>query len=160
LPQYPFARTRHWVDLPGTTPVSQEPEGEPSVPGERTSPDGDLEQVVLIWQELLGVPGIGAHDNFFELGGHSLLATQILARISDTLGAALPAGAIFEAPTPSELTEVLARVRTEQETVDSTDDPDDSDEFARLLAEVRQMSPDELRAELDRERHAEEIHQP
>jgi acyl transferase domain-containing protein len=158
LPQYPFARTRHWVDLPGSTPVSrqsQESEAVPVVPPE-LSADDDLARVVRIWQEQLGIARIGAHDNFFELGGHSLLATQILARMADTVGIALPAGAIFQAPTPSGLAELVTRARTERETVDSPDD----DEFAQLLAEVRQMSPDELRAELDRERHAEEIPQP
>jgi acyl transferase domain-containing protein len=156
LPQYPFARTRHWVDLPGSTPVNkeaQESEAAPPVAGVR--PNGDLAQIVAIWQELLGIPHIGPHDNFFELGGHSLLATQILARVVDTAGVALPADAIFQAPTPGRLAEVLAGARAEQETVDSTDD----DEFVRLLAEVRQMSPDELRVELDRERHTEEISQ-
>jgi acyl transferase domain-containing protein len=156
LPQYPFARTRHWVDLPGSTPVieqSQEPE---AVPHRLPPPDGDLAQIVLIWQELLGIAHVGVHDNFFEQGGHSLLATQILARITDTLGVTLPADAIFQAPTPSRLAELLAGARTERETVDSTDD----DEFARLLAEVRHMSADELRAELEQERDAEEISQP
>lgn len=157
LPRYPFARTRHWVDLPGSsTPVTreaQEPEAAPPVP---PSADSDLAQILAVWRELLGMPHIGQHDNFFELGGHSLLATQILARLGDHTGVALPPGAIFQAPTPGRLAEVLAGARAERETVDSADD----EEFARLLAEVRQLSPDELRAELDRERHTEEISRP
>jgi hypothetical protein len=30
-------------------------------------------QLVEIWEELLGVKGIGTKENFFDLGGHSLL---------------------------------------------------------------------------------------
>jgi aryl carrier-like protein len=33
-----------------------------------------------IWQELLGVPRVGAEDNFFALGGDSILVIQLIAR--------------------------------------------------------------------------------
>ncbi len=36
-------------------------------------------QLAAIWQEVLGVAGIGVTDNFFELGGHSLKATQLIS---------------------------------------------------------------------------------
>jgi phthiocerol/phenolphthiocerol synthesis type-I polyketide synthase E len=149
LPQYPFQRVRHWVDLPGTTAPQAAPErvvakAEVVVPG-------DLAVISGIWQELLGVDRIGPHDDYFELGGHSLLATQILARITAELGVVLPAGAIFEAPTPARLVALVEQLKEEQ--------PEQDDEFARLLAEIRDMSPEELRAELDRERDAQEISQ-
>jgi phthiocerol/phenolphthiocerol synthesis type-I polyketide synthase E len=113
---------------------------------------GDLAVITGIWQELLGIARIGPNDDYFELGGHSLLATQILARITAELGVTLPAAAIFEAPTPSKLA-----ARIDQSRADAT--PAQDDEFARLLAEIRDMSPEELRAELDRERDAQEISQ-
>ncbi|MGH3801136.1 MAG: SDR family NAD(P)-dependent oxidoreductase, partial [Pseudonocardiaceae bacterium] len=41
-------------------------------------PETSLERdIVIIWEEALGVTGVGIHDNFFELGGHSVLALQI-----------------------------------------------------------------------------------
>ncbi|WP_434446502.1 type I polyketide synthase [Lentzea sp. E54] len=158
LPQYPFERVRHWVDLPGTAPVVVEEASFPKPEVDESSPHqpqagGDLAVVTGIWQELLGIGHVSPHDDYFELGGHSLLATQILARITAELGVALPAGAIFEAPTPSKLAARIDQLRAERE-------PAGDDEFARLLAEIRDMSPEELRAELDRERDTQEISQP
>ena len=57
------------------------------------------EQVASIWQELLGVEGIGVHDDFFELGGHSLLATRVMARVQAAAGVELPVRVLFEEPT-------------------------------------------------------------
>lgn len=45
-------------------------------------PEGVAEEnVVLIWEEILKIKGIGVNDNFFELGGESLLAIKMLARL-------------------------------------------------------------------------------
>ncbi|GAA3646963.1 acyl transferase domain-containing protein [Lentzea atacamensis] len=150
LPGYPFARERHWVDLPGTA-APQVVVNEERVSAAEPAVTGDLAVITGIWQELLGIPRISPHDDYFELGGHSLLATQILARITAELGVSLPAGAIFEAPTPARLVALVEQQRGEHQ--------EDDDEFARLLAEIRDMSPEELRAELDRERDAQEISQ-
>ncbi|WP_394618985.1 type I polyketide synthase [Lentzea sp. JNUCC 0626] len=151
LPGYPFERARHWIDLPGTAPRPIEVVEVLPQPAELVLPQGDLAVVTGIWQELLGIARIGPDDDYFELGGHSLLATQILARITAELQVTLPAGAIFEAPTPRRLAARIDELRDDQ--------PEQDDEFARLLAEIRDMSPEELRAELDRERDAQEISQ-
>jgi natural product biosynthesis luciferase-like monooxygenase protein len=63
---------------PGATPVPVVQVG--AVPSERL---GGLEQqLVSIWQEVLGVPRVDVHDDFFDLGGHSLLTIQLHRRIS------------------------------------------------------------------------------
>jgi phthiocerol/phenolphthiocerol synthesis type-I polyketide synthase E len=64
------------------------------------APAGDIEQrLAVIWGELLGIEGIGAHDDFFELGGHSLMATRVLSRIDEALGVRLALRDVFDAPT-------------------------------------------------------------
>lgn len=61
------------------------------------------EILAQIWQELLGVEGVGRHDNFFALGGHSLMAMQVAARIQARLGVQAPIRWLFQHPTIAEL---------------------------------------------------------
>lgn len=54
-------------------------------------PQSPLEwQIVLIWEELLGVRPVGVRDDFFALGGHSLLAVRMIDRIEQDCGTKLP----------------------------------------------------------------------
>ncbi|MBA2239495.1 MAG: SDR family NAD(P)-dependent oxidoreductase [Lysobacter sp.] len=51
----------------------------PELPTAYVAPrTGVEEKLAGIWEELLGVAGIGIHDNFFDLGGDSLLITRLL----------------------------------------------------------------------------------
>lgn len=65
------------------------------------------QELVAIWQELLGLPKVSVKDNFFDLGGHSLKATQLIARISERLGASLRLSDIFAHPILEELAQIL-----------------------------------------------------
>jgi thioesterase domain-containing protein len=60
-----------------------------------------------IWEEVLGVQGIGIRDDFFDLGGHSLLALKLFERIEKAFGVRLPVASIFLAPTIERLGEAL-----------------------------------------------------
>lgn len=66
-------------------------------------------EAVAVWEEVLGIDGIGVHDNFFDLGGESLLAMQLMARLRDRCGAELSLRRIFDAPTAAELALLLDR---------------------------------------------------
>ncbi len=64
------------------------------------APRTELEKTVAgIWEQVLGIDGIGIHDNFFELGGHSLLATQLRNHIHAVLKVDLSLRGLFETPT-------------------------------------------------------------
>jgi acyl transferase domain-containing protein len=65
------------------------------------------EQLVEMWQSLLGIERVGVHDDFFGLGGHSLLATQIISRVRVLFRVDLRLAAIFEAPTIARLGELI-----------------------------------------------------
>jgi amino acid adenylation domain-containing protein len=90
------------------------------------------EAVAAIWADVLGIERIGVEDDFFALGGHSLLATQIIAQIRSDLSVNLPLHSLFSAPTVALLAEQVVQLMGGDE------------ETARLLAEVDQLSDEEV----------------
>jgi NAD(P)-dependent dehydrogenase (short-subunit alcohol dehydrogenase family) len=68
------------------------------------APRNPLEkELVDIWQELLGISGIGVRDNFFELGGDSLLGITLINRLKELLGEIVHITIIFDAATVEQL---------------------------------------------------------
>ncbi len=92
------------------TPRLAASHGRPALGTALVAPAGELEQAVAgVWEDFLGIQGIGAHDNFFELGGHSLMATQITSRLRDTFRAEFTIALFFAEPTIAGLAASLAR---------------------------------------------------
>ncbi|HVR06603.1 MAG TPA: SDR family NAD(P)-dependent oxidoreductase, partial [Thermoanaerobaculia bacterium] len=73
--------------------------------------DAEERAVAGLWQELLGVEGVGIHDDFFELGGHSLLAAQLMVRLRADLHVELPLERLFAAPTVAGVAAAIAAAR-------------------------------------------------
>lgn len=112
----------------------------PNLPNAYIAPSNAIERSIAeIWQDLLGVEPIGTNDNFFDLGGHSLLATQLMARLRAAFQVELPLRSIFESATVTDVAMLIAQKQAEQ--VDKT-------RLARLLAEIKHLSPEELQARL------------
>ena len=65
------------------------------------------ETIVAIWSQVLGIEQVGIHDNFFALGGHSLRAMQVLSRLRAIFQVEVPLHSFLEAPTVSQLAELL-----------------------------------------------------
>ena len=119
LPAYPFDRVRHWIDpvtaynyfsesqektkISGPdSPVAESliTHNRPALDNEYLPPVSETEVgVVKIWEDLLGIKGIGIGDDFFYLGGHSLLASQVINRISEKFHIRLPLESLFTSPT-------------------------------------------------------------
>jgi natural product biosynthesis luciferase-like monooxygenase protein len=95
---------------PGATPVPVVQVG--AVPSKRL---GGLEQqLVSIWQEVLGVPRVDVHDDFFDLGGHSLLTIQLHRRISPLVGRPVAIADLFRYSTVHKLAAFLLAVDNEE----------------------------------------------
>jgi acyl transferase domain-containing protein/acyl carrier protein len=105
--------------------------------GARRVAHDDVRRVVArVWEEVLGVEGIGPHDNFIDLGGHSLLAVQMIARLREEFQMDLPLRTIFEHPTVAEIAQFISGRGQGPEELDG--------ELARLLEEIEDLSEDEV----------------
>ena len=71
--------------------------------------------VQTTFAQVLNLDAVGPDDDFFELGGNSLIVATAVARLGERLGLDLPMRALFEAPTPIEMAELVAELPREQE---------------------------------------------
>ncbi|SAI07982.1 polyketide synthase [Bordetella ansorpii] len=84
----------------------------PSLPTPYAAPrDAAEREVAAVWQERLGLDGIGRDDSFFELGGDSLVAIQVLSRLKKQWGVDVHPSAFFREPTIAALAAQAARAR-------------------------------------------------
>ncbi|MFE1744006.1 SDR family NAD(P)-dependent oxidoreductase [Coleofasciculus sp. H7-2] len=111
------------------------------------APRNQIEQgIANIWQELIGIEKIGIYDNFFELGGHSLLAVQTISRLRETFQVELPLRTLlFETSTVAEIATAIAEKQPK---------PEQIAEIEQLLAEVENLSLDEIQALVAKESQA------
>ncbi len=72
----------------------------PDLDSEFVEPRDEIEKtLVALWEELLGVEGLGIRDSFFDLGGHSLIAVRFFTKVKKTYHVDFPISVLFEAPT-------------------------------------------------------------
>ncbi len=136
LPAYPFERQEYWIApparrsearaglapspslaallgsevKPSAAPVAVRARHKrPALAVAYAPPRDDLErQLGDLWEDLLGVAGIGIDDSFFDLGGDSLMAVRLVARIRESLEVEVDVRALFDSAT---ITRLAARVR-------------------------------------------------
>jgi amino acid adenylation domain-containing protein len=89
----------------------------PTLDQPKTQPRNKLERQLLeIWQQSLGLPGIGINDDFFDLGGHSLMAMQMIAQIEQQTGLSLGLNQLLQTPTISAIAQFLVQPTDDQTT--------------------------------------------
>lgn len=70
----------------------------------------ELETTLLrIWEEQIGISGIGVTDDFFEVGGDSLIGVLLFVRIEEELGKSLPVSVLLTAGTIRQQAALIAR---------------------------------------------------
>jgi oxalate---CoA ligase len=86
-----------------------------TLPGAPTAPATSTERELLgLWEEILGIDGIGVEDDYFALGGTSLMAARLFAEISRRFAVRMPLSTILKAPTIRALSNYLGDQRTSQ----------------------------------------------
>ncbi|WP_313306964.1 phosphopantetheine-binding protein [Stutzerimonas balearica] len=84
-----------------------------------TLDDATQRRVAAIWQQILGVGGLGVQDNFFELGGQSLQTIQIVNRLAAEFGMAVKVSDVFDHPVLGDFCRFLdGRLRQPEEQVE------------------------------------------
>ncbi|GGX08656.1 non-ribosomal peptide synthase/polyketide synthase [Aquimarina muelleri] len=93
----------------------------PSIDNEYVEPTNDQEIILVkIWEEVLGIKGIGIKNNFFKTGGDSIKIIQIVSRLID-YGFKLDMKDVFKYPTIEALSKQIkpiSFVNSEQGTVE------------------------------------------
>jgi aspartate racemase len=73
----------------------------------RATGDPLQNQLIAIWQSVLGIESIEPEDDFWQLGGHSLLAARLTQRIEQAFGKRLTLAALIQAPTVAQLAAII-----------------------------------------------------
>jgi amino acid adenylation domain-containing protein len=116
LPDYMLPAAYVWLDaMPITAngkldqrrlpaPATDRPELDVAFVAPRSAGE---KRLAAVFEEMLGVTGVGIRDNFFELGGNSLLALRTLARIRQEVGGDIPVVRFFQQPTVEDMAAFL-----------------------------------------------------
>jgi amino acid adenylation domain-containing protein/non-ribosomal peptide synthase protein (TIGR01720 family) len=79
----------------------------PNLKEEYVAPQSTIEKtLVSIWEQVIGLDGIGIHDNFLELGGDSILSIQVSSKANHA-GLYLTPEQVFFHPTIAELADIV-----------------------------------------------------
>jgi amino acid adenylation domain-containing protein len=71
-----------------------------AAPRAAARPQSGVERrIARVWEEVLGISGVGLDDNFFEIGGHSMLVAKMQERLGAELGREMTVVELFQFPT-------------------------------------------------------------
>ena len=88
----------------------------PDLSNKYIPPADDVEEkLVEVWEELVGIEGIGVTDNFFDIGGDSLLGVLLFVKIEEIWGRNLPVSVLLKASTIRLLAEIIRNDEVSQD---------------------------------------------
>ncbi len=109
-------RLAQWVERKPKTTSTKSGHARSELLGECVAPRNATErELTTLWEQLLGIDGIGVEDSFFELGGNSLLLTQLVAMMRRTFRVELALGALFGQPTVAAIAALIDRATNGEE---------------------------------------------
>ncbi len=80
---------------------------------EATPPETDLQRKLLvIWQEVLGLPNLGIDDDLFDFGGTSLSSIDLAQKIERKLRVIVPLNEILLSSTVRKMSETIVRIKS------------------------------------------------
>ena len=91
----------------GKVDVAALPDPQRAPSPDRAPRDEAEERMCRVVGEVLAISAPGPEADFFALGGHSLRAVELVGRIRDEFGVALPVRTVFDCPTPAQLVAAL-----------------------------------------------------
>jgi acyl carrier protein len=100
-----------------------------------------------IYSRILHLEKVGVHDDFFMLGGNSIHAVLLASEVRQGFHIELPLRKFFENSTVGGLAETIEQLQVEQT---------DSDEMARMLSALEELSEQEAQAMIAQEMLANE----
>jgi aryl carrier-like protein len=135
--------------LPRPEPATER--ARPDLPMAHVAPRNGLERyLVEVWEEVLGVSGIGIHDPFLELGGDSVRAMRVANRLQPLLGDYGFVTALFETQAIGEFARYLREAYVEAvRGLDREGDPG-VDEVEALVALAERLPEEEIQRLLGR----------
>ncbi|MCB0668084.1 MAG: amino acid adenylation domain-containing protein [Saprospiraceae bacterium] len=68
---------------------------------------GREERIIMLFEKVLGLKGVGMNDRFFDLGGNSLKALDLILEIEALFGERLSFQILFEFSTPKEILQFI-----------------------------------------------------
>ena len=132
-----------------TKPTSQSGHDQPLKDTVYVAPRDEIEkQIATVWEEQLGIKLVGINDNFFELGGHSLLAVRVIGQLREMFDIELSLRLLLEAPT---VAGVAVAIMREVNAKELPQNQEVDDEMERVLAEIENLSLDDVQEQLARE---------
>jgi amino acid adenylation domain-containing protein len=113
LPHYLINLEKMPLTTTGKIAISQLPDPHlvrPPLANQYVPASDELEEKLLrLWEQHIGIQGIGVEDDFFEVGGDSLVGLLLFTDLEEQMGLELPVSVLLLAPTIRKLAGLIRR---------------------------------------------------